>query len=176
MTNTPTRRRDLTVALASMTGVAAIVVGVPLLLSLLAGWPLPATVPTLTQMRHALDDGWAPNATFVLKSLAAVAWLAWLQIVAALTAEAFAVARGYDRHRRLPVGWAGPLAARLIAGILLLQALGHQPVGELPPIPIVQRAPILDVTTDRVKFNENKVHTEKTTVKTGVRIRVVENE
>ena len=35
-------------------------------------------------MRHALDDGWAPNATFVLKTLAAVAWLAWFQIVAAL--------------------------------------------------------------------------------------------
>src|SRR5439155_27291738 len=65
MTNTPTRRRDLTVALASMTGVAAIVVGVPLLLSLLAGWPLPATVPPPPPMRHTADPVYAPTATFV---------------------------------------------------------------------------------------------------------------
>jgi curli biogenesis system outer membrane secretion channel CsgG len=39
---------------------------------------------------------------------------------------------------------------------------------------IVVMGTILDVTTDRTTYNDNKIRTEKTTVKVGVRIRVVD--
>jgi hypothetical protein len=47
-------------------------------------------------------------------------------------------------------------------------------VGKALGANVIVMGSILDVTTDRAKFNEGKLRSEKTTVKAGVRIRVVD--
>src|SRR5207244_6841340 len=110
------------------------------LLTALAGWPLPRGLPTPSEVRHALDSGWSPDGMFVLKTVAVVAWIAWAQVAFCIVAELVAVARGQHRSRSMPLaGWAQPLAARLVGGLLLLQTVGmHAEAAALPTLPAAQ--------------------------------------
>jgi hypothetical protein len=113
---------------------AALVVGVPWLLIAGVGWPLPRGVPSLEEIGQALTDGYLPDGTLI-KVLAIVVWLLWLQVTIALVLEAIAVARG--RHAgTVPVaGGIHRLAGRLIAGIALLGVLSATK-GVPVPLPI----------------------------------------
>jgi hypothetical protein len=68
-------------AVASLVGLAALVVAVPALLVAMVGWPLPRGLPRLDQVRTALGDGWRPDEAFVGGLLALVVWVVWAQVM-----------------------------------------------------------------------------------------------
>jgi hypothetical protein len=120
--DTPHRWSDAGRGLAALVGVAILVVGVPLALASLVGWPLPTEVPTLSQIGDALRDTYIPD-EFLVKALAVVCWLVWIELVASLLVEAVAYVRG---RKAGAVPFAGGLqrgAARLIATVALLGSL-----------------------------------------------------
>jgi hypothetical protein len=86
------------------------------------GWPLPTEVPTLSQIGNALRDTYIPD-EFLVKALAVVCWLVWIELVASLLVEGVAYVRG---RKAGAVPFAGGLqqgAARLIATVALLGSL-----------------------------------------------------
>lgn len=101
---------------------AGLVAGVPWALSRFVGWPLPAAMPSWSDISTALGDSYIPD-TFLTKALALVCWIVWVELVASLLVETVAVVRG---RRAGTVPLAGPvqrLAARLVAAVSLLAVL-----------------------------------------------------
>ena len=120
--STPHRAADLGRGAVALVGVVALVVGVPVALLTWVGSPLPAEVPTLSEVTGAVRDGYISDA-FLLKTLALVCWLVWTELTASLLVEAVAYARG---RKAGVVPLAGGLqrgAARLIAAVALLGAV-----------------------------------------------------
>ena len=118
----PHRWSDAGRGLAALAGVAILVVGVQLALTSWVGWPLPTEVPTLSQIVDALRDTYIPD-EFLVKALAVVCWLVWIELVASLLVEGVAHVRG---RRAGTVPGAGGLqrgAARLVATVALLGSL-----------------------------------------------------
>jgi len=70
-------------SLAALMVLVAIIVGVPTLLALVAGWPLPRIVPDWSRISTAVQQGDIPGET-VIKVLAVLVWIAWAQLVWAI--------------------------------------------------------------------------------------------
>ncbi len=105
-----------------------LLVGVPLLLVRTAGWPLPTAIPSTEAVGDALTRTGVPSTTLV-KAVAVVVWLAWLQLVVSVATEVVAAWRG-RRSARVPavVPPVRQLAATLVSSVVaLVGALG--PVG-----------------------------------------------
>lgn len=135
--------------LGSLAVTLALVVGVPTALVVFVGSPLPATLPDGDAISAALRTG--INDEIVVNVLAIVVWVTWAQLTLALVIETIGIARG-KRLPHLPVASSlQGVAARLVAGILLLASpLQHGPVGAQPaPVPIVSAMPS-DLTFDLV--------------------------
>jgi hypothetical protein len=118
----PHRWLDAARGLAALAGVAVLVAGIPIALASWVGWPLPTEVPALSQIADALSDTYIPD-EFLVKALAVVCWLVWIELVASLLVEAVAYVRG---RKAGAVPFAGGLqrgAARLIATVALLGSL-----------------------------------------------------
>ena len=79
MPRRPARLRSL----AALAILAAITVGIPVLLIAIAGWPLPRQLPDWDRIRIAIQQGDIP-AEVVINTLAVVVWIAWAQLVWAL--------------------------------------------------------------------------------------------
>jgi LysM domain len=108
--------------LLSLLGVAVLVAGVPAALIAWVGSPLPAGVPSVSDVTDALRDTYIPD-EFLVKALALVCWIVWFELTASLLVEAVAYARG---RKAGSVPLAGGLqrgAARLVAGVALLGAV-----------------------------------------------------
>ncbi len=86
--------------LGALVATLALVVVPPLGLALAVGWPLPTRVPDLDQLAATLERG--IEDVVVVKVLACVAWLAWLQVAATVAVEVVAYA-GSRPAPRLPV-------------------------------------------------------------------------
>ena len=123
----------------------ALLVGVPVVLAAVAGWPLPTAWPNGDQVRFAARGGLGDTAW--LKIFALVVWLAWAQLVVAVLRELVAVAR----HRTRPArsGWAPALAGRLVGALLVSSgAVGHVPhalslaSAVAPPSPVAVPSPL----------------------------------
>ena len=125
---------------SSLVATLALIVGVPLLLATLVGWPLPTGIPTLDSFEQAAQSGISDQV--LVNTLAVIAWIAWAQLALAVVTEAVAVARGRQAIH-LPVLPAFQVtAARLVAGILMM-ASTVQPASAVaapPPMPIVAEA------------------------------------
>ena len=120
----PARRNWLDIAkgFGALGAVTALVVGVPYALIAWVGWPLPEEMTGIDQVADALRDRFIPDA-FLIKALAVVCWLVWIELVASLIVEAVAYLRG-RRAGRVPLaGGIQRAAARLVATIALLGAL-----------------------------------------------------
>ncbi len=118
----PHRAADVGRGLVALLGVVALVAGVPVALVAWVGSPLPTEVPALSDVVSALGDTYIPD-EFLVKALALVCWLVWIELVASLLVEAVAYARG---RKAGAVPLAGGLqrgAARLIAAVALLGAI-----------------------------------------------------
>lgn len=114
---------DFARGLGATLGVLLLVAGVPIGLIAMVGWPLPAEVPTADDVTDALRDTYIPDA-FLVKALAVVVWLVWVELVAALIVETIAYFRGKQAGRMpLTASSIQRAAARLVATSALLGAL-----------------------------------------------------
>ena len=96
----------------------ALVGGVPAVLWLYVGWPLPHALPTLAELARALTQDGIPD-TILINTLALGCWAAWAVFAVSIVAETAAAAGGRTA-RRIPM--AGPLqvlASSLVAAVLL---------------------------------------------------------
>lgn len=118
-------RRSTAVArgLASFTAAVLLVVGVPIALAVLVGWPLPTSLPGGDALSRALRTGVSDEV--VVNTLAVIAWLAWSQLVLGLAAEVVGVVRGRQRPQLPVLPAMQGFATRLVAGVLLLGAPLH---------------------------------------------------
>lgn len=116
-------KRDLRAGLGALLALVVLLVGVPVALWALAGWPLPTSMPSWSSISDALRTSHIPD-TVLAKGLALVCWLVWIELTASVLVEAVALARG---RRAADVPLAGPLqklAGRLVAAVALLVLLG----------------------------------------------------
>ena len=119
-----TRTRRAAQGLAATLAFVALVVGVPVVLAMLVGWPLPHGVPRPSAVVDALRETYVPD-DFLVKALAVVCWLAWAQLVVSLVVEIVARARGRQAESVRLTGPTQRLAAWMVAGtMLLVVALG----------------------------------------------------
>ena len=113
------RRGDVARALLAGAMLGAVVVGVPLLLARLVGWPLPHHVPQVSEIADALGRRRVPEPTTVWKILSVVVWLAWAQVLVSVVTELAAVVRG-GIARPLPgLRLAHGLVAPLVTAVAL---------------------------------------------------------
>ncbi|MEP6696817.1 MAG: hypothetical protein ABJA34_08055 [Pseudonocardiales bacterium] len=109
------RRREVGVGLLALLLMAVIVVGIPLALVALFGWPLPRSVPTQDVLTAPVTS------EIILNAIACLVWLAWLHLLVCLFVEWRAGRRGVGLSRRIPMaGFSQDLARRLVAAVLLL--------------------------------------------------------
>lgn len=128
--------------LLALVVLAALVVGVPVLLARVAAWPLPTSMPSAEAIGDALTRGGLP-ATFVVKAVAVVVWIAWVQLVLSIGLEVAAALR-HRRLARVPgLGAGRALAAPLVTAVVTLVASfgGLRPLGAMtapiPPLTVV---------------------------------------
>ncbi len=108
------RGREVRLGLLGVLGIAVLVIGVPLALSVFVGYPLPRSAPSKAWLTQSV------TATLIIKILACVVWVLWAHFVVCLIAEWRAL-----RHGRLPGdvpfgGGSQVIARRLVAAALLL--------------------------------------------------------
>ncbi|MGH9110878.1 MAG: hypothetical protein ACRDZN_01025, partial [Acidimicrobiales bacterium] len=119
----PSRRlSDAGRGCAALVGVVVVTVGVPVGLISWVGWPLPTEVPSPSQISSALRDSYIPD-SFLVKALAVVCWLVWIELMASLIVEAAAHVRGRKAGNVPLAGGMQRGAARLVATVALLGAL-----------------------------------------------------
>ena len=129
------RRADLLRAAASLAGLAVVVLGVPLALVTMVGWPLPRTIPTWDAISRALETGEVADGVW-LKGIACVVWAAWAQFTASVVVEVRAAVRG-KVARQLPgvPSSAQFAAARLVTTVaVVLASFGGRPAAAAPPV------------------------------------------
>jgi LysM domain len=100
-----TRARNILRSLGAMAVLAGIVIGIPIVLVAIAGWPLPTKVPDFDHVSVALRQGDLPAAV-VVKTIAVVVWLVWVQLAWAVAFEfstAVRSGRGQNRARPAPL-------------------------------------------------------------------------
>src|SRR4051794_30260927 len=108
------RGREIRIGLLGVLGILLLVVGIPVALILLVGYPLPRSAPSRDWLTESI------TATLIIKILACVVWIVWAHFTVCIIAEWRAVRRG-----RLPSdlpfgGGSQHLARRLVAAALLL--------------------------------------------------------
>jgi len=125
-------------------GVLAIgLVGIPIVLSTLVGWPLPHHVPSGTQAAHALGAS-IPD-SFWPRLFAALAWLAWAYFVFSVGTNLVLQLRGHRPGHRSHLVGSSAMAALIAAVLILGQLRGAQTVANsgrtgppTSPAPVVQ--------------------------------------
>lgn len=121
--NPHSRSRRLVSAGGSALVLLALVVGVPVLLWRLAGWPLPDQLPTPNEIGRGLSRSDVPDSA-VVAAIALVGWAAWLTLLWSILTEVSSAIRGRPAHR---IRLAGPfqnLARQLVTSISLLAVTG----------------------------------------------------
>lgn len=111
--------RQVASGLGALAGLLALVVGVPLALWKLVGWPLPTSLPSWHEISDTLGRSDLPDST-LLKTVAVVGWLAWLQVAASTVVEVAAWLRGRPAHRLPSAGIVQPTVRRLVATAAML--------------------------------------------------------
>jgi hypothetical protein len=150
-------RKDLLLAVIrsalAFTALAALLVGLPVALAVLAGWPLPSTAPTLAQVRDSLNGPSITDAMLV-KGIAVICWLAWAQLVACAAVETHAWARGRVAVDLPLAGAMQPIVRQLVLSVVFLAGALRSPLPFTVPlraVPAVELMPIhavADMTTD----------------------------
>ena len=116
---------ELARGLGALLFLAALLVGVPAGLVAFVGWPLPETLPTLTELAERTRTG-VPDEVIV-NTLAVLGWLAWAQLAAVVLLEAVALLRNV-RAPSLPgiPGMQVGVARLLATAALLLGGLTNR--------------------------------------------------
>ena len=121
-------RRELVRGLASAASLCGLLLGVPILLILGVGWPLPQGTPSGSEALTALKTGAIPP-SLILKPISLVIWVLWLQMLAGVGIELWAHFHGRvaPRVSFIPL-FMQRLSARLM-GTVLVVALSMQHPG-----------------------------------------------
>ena len=142
---TRTRRAEATTGLGAIAALLALVVGLPVLLYLLGGSPLPGHLSSLTSIGHGLLH--RDSASVVLAAVREVSWIAWAAFTLAVLTEIQAALRHRTPPRLLP-GGLQDAAGRLVA--LAALTFTAAPVGTLlatpQPVSATAVVPAADVT------------------------------
>ncbi|NLT56893.1 MAG: LysM peptidoglycan-binding domain-containing protein [Actinomycetales bacterium] len=123
--------RDVATGIAALIALITLVVGLPLLLSIVAPLHLPAQVPTIEQLRDTLagpDDG-----TLFLGFLTVIAWTGWAWLLLAVLVEVTAAVRGLPARRHAGLSLAQPVAASLVTAVTLLLSTSAGQAGAPAP-------------------------------------------
>jgi DNA-binding SARP family transcriptional activator len=117
----PSRFGDLMRALGATIVLLALLVGMPLALATLIGWPLPHAVPSIDELRETFTGpGFAVPDEAIVKTLAALAWLYWAHLLLCVLVELVAAVRGRVAGG-VPLGGINQeMASRLVAAVLVL--------------------------------------------------------
>lgn len=129
------RIADFAKGTISLLLILALLVGVPALLLTIVGFPLPTEAPSLGLIRNHIEDGNIPD-LFVVKTLALVVWVVWIQLAVAVLAEVFALIRGRVAGRAPVMPGIQLFAGKLVASTVLI-------VSALTPNRAVAAAPIV---------------------------------
>ncbi len=109
------RGRDVVTGLLALLLGLALVIGVPALLVMFVGWPLPSRLPDRSWLTSPID------AQTLVDVIACVVWVAWAHFTVCVAVEAVAEVRGRGMPGQVPMGGASQSAARrIVAGVLLL--------------------------------------------------------
>jgi DNA-binding SARP family transcriptional activator len=114
------RGRPILAGLGSTLLLAVLLVGPPIALAMLVGWPLPTSIPDSDSLNLAIQSGISDEV--VVKGLAIVAWAAWSQITMAIVVEAIAVICRTKASRAPVVPGIQAAAGRLVASVALMIA------------------------------------------------------
>ncbi len=152
----PRRSTAVLRGLASLITAAVLLIGVPIALVTLVGWPLPTKVPDGDTLTRAVNTGLTDE--FIVNTLAVVVWLCWAQLAFAFVAETVAAFKG-RQPRDLPIASGLQVAAaRLVAGIIMLagplqpaRAIAAEPATPDPVVLVAeQAAPVIDLRTNTI--------------------------
>jgi hypothetical protein len=133
---TPRPLARLASGLGALAALACLVLGVPLALTLVVGWPLPHGVPSVGEIGSALSGQTIDQAVLV-KGLAVLCWLAWGQFVACVGAEIAGWRRGRGARHVPLAGSLQPLVAQLLMTAAILVHLFPRPTSASPPIRVI---------------------------------------
>lgn len=123
------RGRELRRGLLAAVGLLLVVLGVPAVLVLVVGNPLPNSAPSRSWLTAQV------TATTIIKVLAVVLWVAWAHFVVCLAAEWRAARRGTLSSAFALGGGSQLLARRLVAATLLLAGAATLTAGAASPAP-----------------------------------------
>jgi DNA-binding SARP family transcriptional activator len=108
--------------LGALVVLAALLVGVPVALAVVVGWPLPHSWPTVTEI-HTLLETWGIPDIVLIDALAIVCWIAWIDFALATCLEALAAARGRAASRPLLARPWQAIAAHLVTTVVVAVVL-----------------------------------------------------
>ena len=138
--------RDLMKGLASLAALAGLIVGLPIGLLSVAGWPWPSSVPSWSAVMHSLSQSEVADTTLI-KGAALICFVAWGVLLLCVVVELAAWAAGKTAARLPVVGpfqlWAG----RLVASALLMFSSVAGLVRPAVASPMQARAPVVRVAT-----------------------------
>jgi DNA-binding SARP family transcriptional activator len=117
MRTIPSRVWQLLRPAGALTLATALLGGVPYLLALFVGWPLPRQLPTWPGMRVFLTSPLSNDA--IIKGLACLVWVLWIVFALSVIMEVAAVARGGHAPRLPVIAPVQAFAAALISTTLL---------------------------------------------------------
>ncbi|MEM9565353.1 MAG: LysM peptidoglycan-binding domain-containing protein, partial [Actinomycetota bacterium] len=141
MTSVLQRFADLVRGLVGLALVLLLLVGIPALLLLLVGFPLPTEMPSAELIRIHIEDGDIPDA-FLIKTLAVLVWIVWIQLALAIVVEFVALVRGRMSGRAPVLPGIQTFVGKLVASIVLIgSALTPTRAAVVAPI----AAPVLAV-------------------------------
>ncbi len=126
----------------SLAAIGALLIGVPWVLITFIGFPLPTSLPSPTLIGNHLTNGDIPN-LFVLKTLALIVWVVWVQLAVAIVVESLALVRGRVSGRVPVLPGLQALVGGLVAStVLVVSSLtpGRPAMGTAPIVPIDQLA------------------------------------
>ena len=126
--------RQLVEGLGALTVLVCGLVGIPAVLAVTVGWPLPHHLPGDSQVAGALRTP-IPG-SFWPQLFASLAWLAWAYFAFSVATTAVTHVRGRNGNRRIPLGRhsaAAALVSAVISAALVLSQLRAVPTGRVSP-------------------------------------------
>jgi len=133
--NTRPSRGEIAEGLGALFVIALGLFGIPLLLAIIVGWPLPHHLPTTGQL-HSVAGSQIPD-TFWPKALAVIAWLAWGYFVFSLATAAIDVIRHHRRGTWRRAAGRTSMAALVSAVIVLASIRGPAAGHSITSMPAV---------------------------------------
>ena len=151
------RFQRVSVGVGSLATIILLLAGVPVALWSLAGSPLPAGMPSVAVIVEALTRKGLSDSTLI-KIVAAVGWVVWLQAAASIIVEILSWVRGLPAPHLRFAGPIQPIVRKLIASAALV--VNGSAAYALPsPITIAARPlPAVAAAFDHISFDLRTSH------------------